>query len=114
MRAIKTTIKVGALLFLANLLPSIHASGQSDPRQVRKENFKGVIELDVRNSKADWDPYVLKKAPAGAPNVLFILFDDTGQAAWSPYGGSINMPTLQKLADNGLIYSQWHTTALCS
>lgn len=90
------------------------AYSQSDPRQVRKENFKGVIELDVRNSKADWSPYTLKAAPEGAPNVLFVLFDDTGQAAWSPYGGAINMPTLQKLADNGLIYTQWHTTALCS
>ena len=37
-----------------------------------------------------------------------------GQSAWSPFGGAINMPTLQKLADRGLTYSQWHTTALCS
>ncbi len=46
--------------------------------------------------------------------MLFVLYDDTGLAAWSPFGGGINMPTLQKLADNGLMYSQWHTTALCS
>lgn len=46
--------------------------------------------------------------------MLIVLYDDTGQAAWSPYGGKINMPTLQKLADNGLMYTQWHTTALCS
>jgi arylsulfatase len=76
--------------------------------------FKGVIKLDVRDSKEDWTPYIPPKAPDGAPNVLFILYDDTGQAAWSPFGGAINMPTLQKLADNGLMYSQWHTTALCS
>jgi arylsulfatase len=76
--------------------------------------FKGVIKLDVRDSKPDWAPYELKKAPAGAPNVLIVLYDDTGLAAWSPFGGRINMPTLQKLADNGLMYSQWHTTALCS
>jgi arylsulfatase A-like enzyme len=50
----------------------------------------------------------------GAPNILFVLFDDTGLAAWSPFGGRINMPTLQKLADYGLMDSQWHTTALCS
>lgn len=79
-----------------------------------KPEFKGVIKLDVRDSKSDWAPYELKKAPAGAPNVLIVLYDDTGQAAWSPFGGKINMPTLQKLADNGLMYSQWHTTALCS
>ena len=76
--------------------------------------FKGIIKLDVRDSVADWTPYLPAKAPEGAPNILFVLFDDTGLAAWSPFGGGINMPTLQKLADNGLRYSQWHTTALCS
>jgi arylsulfatase len=78
------------------------------------KKFEGVIKLDVRDSKADWGPYEQPKAPAGAPNVLIVLYDDTGLAAWSPFGGKINMPTLQKLADNGLRYSQWHTTALCS
>jgi arylsulfatase len=78
------------------------------------KKFKGVIKLDVRDSKPDWDPYVPPSAPKDAPNVLVILYDDTGIAAWSPFGGAINMPTLQKLADRGLTYSQWHTTALCS
>ncbi len=78
------------------------------------KKFNGVIKLDVRDSKPDWTPYELPKAPKGAPNVLIVLYDDTGLAAWSPFGGRINMPTLQKLADNGLTYSQWHTTALCS
>ncbi|WP_290704577.1 sulfatase-like hydrolase/transferase, partial [Gordonia sp. UBA5067] len=76
--------------------------------------FSGVIKLDVRDSVPDWDPYKLKEAPAGAPNVLVILYDDTGLAAWSPYGGRIEMPTMQRLADNGLTYTQWHTAALCS
>ena len=78
------------------------------------EGFDGKIELDVRDSKADWTPFELKRAPEGAPNVLVVLYDDTGLAAWSPYGGRINMPALQRLADNGLTYTQWHTTALCS
>ena len=78
------------------------------------EGFNGKIELDVRDSKPDWGPFELKHAPDGAPNVLVVLYDDTGLAAWSPFGGRINMPTLQRLADNGLMYSQWHTTALCS
>ncbi|MGA2784699.1 MAG: arylsulfatase [Candidatus Bathyarchaeia archaeon] len=77
-------------------------------------SFKGVMNLDVRDSTPDWAPYIAPKAPAGAPNVLVILYDDTGLAAWSPFGGRIQMPTMQKLADNGLMYSQWHTTALCS
>jgi arylsulfatase len=46
--------------------------------------------------------------------VLVVLYDDTGGAAWSPYGGRIEMPTMQRLADDGLTYSKWHTTALCS
>jgi arylsulfatase A-like enzyme len=77
-------------------------------------SFKGDIKLDVRDSKADWEPYIRKKAPEGAPNILFILYDDTGLGAWSPYGGRINMPTMDKLAAEGLTYTQWHTAALCS
>jgi arylsulfatase len=76
--------------------------------------FNGEIKLDVRDSVADWDAFTAPKPPDGAPNVLVVLFDDTGCAAWSPYGGRIEMPTLQRLADNGLTYAQWHTTALCS
>ncbi|HEX4520643.1 MAG TPA: arylsulfatase [Gaiellaceae bacterium] len=76
--------------------------------------FKGKIELDVRDSTPDWDPFIPPRAPEGSPNVLIVLYDDTGMAAWSPYGGKINMPTMQRLADEGVTYSQWHTTALCS
>ncbi|HEY7604877.1 MAG TPA: arylsulfatase [Gaiellaceae bacterium] len=78
------------------------------------KQFKGKIDLDVRDSTPDWDAFLADRAPESSPNVLVVLYDDTGLAAWSPFGGRIEMPTLQKLADNGLIYSQWHTTALCS
>ncbi|MCR4030522.1 MULTISPECIES: arylsulfatase [Flavobacterium] len=112
----KTMIKKSFYLFLLCFLSGItfKASAQADPQQVTKETFKGKIALDIRDSKSDWAPYLPKKAPAGSPNILFILYDDTGLAAWSPYGGGINMPTMQKLADNGITYAQWHTTALCS
>ena len=76
--------------------------------------FKGVINIDVRESTPDWEPYLAPKAPKDAPNVLIVLYDDTGLSAWSPFGGRIEMPTMQRLADRGLTYSQWHTTALCS
>lgn len=79
-----------------------------------KKTFNGIIRLDVRDSTPDWEPYLAPKAPKGAPNILFVLFDDTGLAAWEPFGGKIKMPTLTKLAENGLIYAQWHTAALCS
>src|SRR5262249_6474049 len=55
------------------------------------KKFTGTIKLDFRDSKADWTPYEQPKAPAGAPYVLFILYDDTGLASWAPFGGKINM-----------------------
>ena len=76
--------------------------------------FQGKIELDVRDSVADWDAFLPTTPPTNAPNVLVVLYDDTGTAAWSPYGGRIQMPTMDRLAADGLTYTQWHTTALCS
>ncbi|WP_431807060.1 arylsulfatase [Microbacterium paraoxydans] len=78
------------------------------------QDFAGEIRLDVRDSTPNWSPYELRRAPEGAPNVLVILYDDTGLASWSPYGGRISMPTMERLAAGGLTYTQWHTTALCS
>jgi arylsulfatase len=89
-------------------------SKQESSPAVSFPGFQGTIKLDVRDSVQDWKPFTAKKAPDGAPNFLFILYDDTGLAAWSTYGGRINMPTLDRLAANGLTYTQWHTTALCS
>ena len=54
------------------------------------------------------------KAPAGAPNVLIVLIDDMGFGQSSAFGGPIHMPTVERLANNGLQYNQFHTTALCS
>ncbi len=69
-------------------------------------------ELDVRNAKAP--PHVDVKAPAGAPNVIIVLIDDLGFGAPSTFGGPIATPTLDALAQNGLRYNNFHTTALCS
>jgi arylsulfatase A-like enzyme len=54
------------------------------------------------------------KAPMGAPNVLIVLIDDMGFGQSSAFGGPIHMPTVDRLADKGLRYNQFHTTALCS
>ncbi|WP_336515355.1 arylsulfatase [Pollutibacter soli] len=89
-------------------------STAASAEQTSTPGFKGTMELDVRDSKADWEPFIPKKAPDSAPNFLVILYDDTGLAAWSPYGGRINMPTMDALAAGGLTYTQWHTVALCS
>ena len=56
----------------------------------------------------------MTKAPAGAPNVLVILIDDVGYGAWSTFGGQIPTPNLDRLANMGLRYTRFHTTALCS
>jgi arylsulfatase len=76
--------------------------------------FKGIIGFDVRDSVPDWQPYLPPKAKEGTPNVLFIVLDDTGIAAWDTFGGLIEMPTLNRIAKMGLRYSNWRTTALCS
>src|SRR6188768_2986201 len=104
-----------ALFAMSTALIFAPASAQDNTQPVGPyKDFKGTIKLDVRDSKPDWGPFTPAKAPEGAPNILFILYDDTGLAAWSPYGGRVNMPTMNKLAADGLTYTQWHTVALCS
>ncbi len=76
--------------------------------------FKGTINIDIRDSKPDWEPYEQPKAPDGAPNVLYIVWDDVGFAAMEPWGGLIETPTMNRLAKGGLTYTNFHTTALCS
>ena len=78
------------------------------------KKFKGTINIDIRDSVPDWEPYEQPKASDGAPNVLFIVWDDVGFAALEPYGGLIKVPAMQRIADMGLRYTQFHTTALCS
>src|SRR6516164_6800570 len=56
----------------------------------------------------------LSTPPAGAPNVLFIMIDDSGFGQWSTFGGQIPTPNLDRLAKMGLRYTRFHTTALCS
>ena len=69
-------------------------------------------ELDARNAKPPERFEV--NAPKGAPNVVIVLIDDMGFGASSRYGGPINMPTLERLAANGISYTRFHTTALSS
>ena len=52
------------------------------------KKWDGVMKVDVRDSTPDWGPYIPEKPPEGAPNVLIVLYDDTGVAAWSPFGAS--------------------------
>jgi arylsulfatase len=68
--------------------------------------------LDARKAKPP--PRFQVKAPAGAPNVVIVLIDDMGFGVPSTFGGPVAMPTLDALAQNGVRYNNFHTTALCS
>ncbi|CAN7759844.1 arylsulfatase [Mesorhizobium sp. LjNodule214] len=74
--------------------------------------FGGLINLDAPTSTPYWQPQVVP--PEGAPNILVVLIDDEGFGAPSTFGGVIPTPNLDRIADAGLRYTQFHTTALCS
>jgi len=74
--------------------------------------FNGKIGRTVKDSTPDFPKGL--EAPKGAPNVLLIMTDDVGFGASSTFGGPIQTPTFQRLADSGLRYNMYHTTALCS
>ncbi len=90
------------------------ASGQVDRSTlpIPPAPFQGTIERTAKDSTPDFPKGVA--APEGAPNVLLILTDDVGFGASSTFGGPVQTPTMQQLADNGLRYNMFHTTALCS
>jgi arylsulfatase A-like enzyme len=68
--------------------------------------------FDARNATPP--PRFEVKAPAKAPNVLIVLIDDMGFGQSSAFGGPIHMPTVEQLANEGIRYNEFHTTALCS
>src|SRR5271169_1459668 len=78
----------------------------SDPK------FGGVIEERASESKAWWPPRVVP--PKGAPNVLLIMTDDVGFGAPSTFGGVIPTPTMDRIARDGLRYTDFRSTSLCS
>src|SRR5499427_8414387 len=75
-------------------------------------SFKGKIGRTVKDSTPDFPKEV--QAPAGAPNVLLILTDDVGFGASATFGGPIQTPNFDRIANEGLRYNAFHTTALCS
>lgn len=106
---------------LAFLLASLgyfgaNASAQDGSNALPKPDraFQGKIGRTATDSQADPTLFLPTKAPEGAPNIFLVLLDDAGFGASSTFGGPCHTPTLQKLADNGLRYNHFHTTALCS
>src|SRR5262249_4709112 len=74
--------------------------------------FGGVINLQADQSKPFWPPKIVP--PKGAPNVLLIMTDDQGYGVSGTFGGVVPTPALDRIANMGLRYTQFHSTALCS
>ena len=74
--------------------------------------FRGTIDLNAIDSKPDWPAKIVP--PKNAPNILLIMTDDVGFGAPSTFGGTIPTPTLDKIAEMGVRYTTFHSTALCS
>ncbi len=85
-------------------------AGKTNAQQ--EQPYQGKIGKTLAESQEYWAPPVT--APKGAPNVIWILLDDVGFGAGSPFGGLINTPTFDSLANNGLRYTNFHTTAICA
>ena len=76
--------------------------------------FAGFIAYDAKDPDSKFAPIEKLVPPAAAPNVLIVLIDDVGFGASSAFGGPCQAPTAERLAKNGLRYTRFHTTALCS
>ena len=91
----------------------ILASGANLSLQAQQaQPFQGVAGRTLAESKEWWPDAV--KAPTGAPNVVWILLDDVGFGASQTFGGLIQTPTFDALANNGLRYTNFHTCAICA
>src|SRR6478609_4662987 len=84
------------------------AFAQHEPVQ----SYQGKVGRNLAETQQWWPEQ--KTAPKGAPNVVWILLDDVGFGAISTFGGLIKTPTIDSLANNGLRYTNFHTTAICS
>lgn len=76
------------------------------------EQFGGTIGTTIKDSTAWWP--TPSAPPAGRTNVLLVLLDDVGFADFGCYGSEIDTPTIDRLAAEGLRYTGFHTTAMCS
>jgi arylsulfatase A-like enzyme len=74
----------------------------------------GVTTYDAKDPDTKFPPIEPLRPPKGVPNVLIVLLDDVGFGASSAFGGPVHTPAAERLAKNGLKYSRFHTTALCS
>jgi arylsulfatase len=113
MNAVASSTVVTLVLTAAGMAPAVaQAVPDRTVLPIPEPQYPHSTVLDARNATPP--PRFEVKAPAGAPNVLIVLLDDFGFGQSSAFGGPINMPTVEKLASNGLRYNQFHTTAMCA
>src|SRR5262249_19986652 len=111
-RLLGSSSVIAASAVASAALPRAAASQTPSVLPPPQPPFQGKIERTVKGSTPDFPKSI--EAPAGAPNVLLILTDDVGFGATSTFGGPIQTPNFQRVADSGLRYNMYHTTALCS
>jgi arylsulfatase A-like enzyme len=105
-------------IFVAGLILIAPALGMAANKLDRSElpiqppASKPITIMDARDATQP-EPFNIR-APEGAPNVVIVLIDDIGFGATTPFGGAIEAPTLERLANDGLRFNRFHTTALCS
>ncbi len=104
----KTILALSLALGAAIALPA----GAQEVLPYPQPPFKGKIGRTAAESTPDFPKGIA--APKGAPNVLLIMTDDVGWGSSSTFGGPIPTPTYDRLAQSGLRYNAFHTTALCS
>ena len=92
--------------------PSATTTIEGEQLPAPPQKFGGKIERSYKGSKPYWPARIVP--PKGAPNVLLIMTDDAGYGVPSTFGGVIPTPTLDRIANNGLRYTNFHSTALCS
>jgi len=81
---------------------------------ITSRSHPGAIAYDASDPSSQFPPIQPLRPPAAAPNVIVALIDDCGFGAASAFGGPCDTPTAERLAGQGLKYSRFHTTALCS
>lgn len=103
-----------AILTLGMLIASCQPkhTGETPAADPPSTEFKGRIAKTFAESEEWWPEK--KQAPKDAPNILLVLIDDAGYGTSSAFGGLMQTPTLDSLADHGLRYTNFHTTAICS
>ncbi|MCK6459658.1 MAG: arylsulfatase [Planctomycetes bacterium] len=97
---------------LASAAPALAQEPDRTVLPIAEPKRPVYTEIDARNAKPP--PRFEVTAPKGAPNIVIILIDDMGFGTSGTFGGPVPMPTLDRLAQAGLRYNNFHTTALCS